>query len=161
MQRAPAQLPAAAALLARHPDIPVVLDHAGKVRKLDGGSADAEKIAAWRAGVTQLAKLPHVRVKLSMLGFLVPGWTDDAAKEAIVIDLVKELLELFGPSRCMFASNWHGSGASSNADYCDECQPTMTELYEKFQGWCDGPLGLDAEAQAMVFAGTAEAFYRI
>ena len=94
-----------------------------------------------------------------MLGFLVPGWTDDAAKEAIVIDLVKELLELFGPSRCMFASNWHGSGASSNADYCDECQPTMTELYEKFQGWCDGPLGLDAEAQAMVFAGT-RGFYR-
>ena len=37
----------------------------------------------------------------------------------------------------------------------------MTELYERFQGWCDGPLGLDAEAQAMVFAGTAEAFYRI
>ena len=93
--------------------------------------------------------------------FLVPGWTDDAAKEEIVVGLVKELLELFGPSRCMFASNWHGSGASSNADYCDECQPTMTELYEKFQAWCDGPLGLDAEAQAMVFAGTAEAFYRI
>ena len=86
---------------------------------MDGGSADAAKIAAWRAGVTQLAKLPQVRVKLSMLGFLVPGWTDDAAKEAIVIDLVKELLALFGPSRCMFASNWHGSGASSNADYCD------------------------------------------
>ena len=96
-----------------------------------------------------------------MLGFLVPGWTDDAAKEEIVVGLVKELLELFGPSRCMFASNWHGSGASSNADYCDECQPTTTELYEKFQGWCDGPLGLDAKAQAMVFAGTAEAFYRI
>ena len=37
----------------------------------------------------------------------------------------------------------------------------MTELYEKFQAWCDGPLGLDAEAQALVFAGTAEAFYRI
>ena len=129
-----------------------MLDHAGKVRKLDGSEGDAARIEAWREGVTALAKLPHVRVKLSMLGFLVPGWTEDAEKEAVVVGLVKELLELFGPSRCMFASNWHGSGASSNADYCDECQPTMTELYERFQGWCDGPLGLDAEAQAMVFA---------
>ena len=138
-----------------------MLDHAGKVRKLDGGSGDAAKIEAWKEGVTQLAKLPHVRVKLSMLGFLVPGWTDDAAKEEIVVGLVKELLELFGPSRCMFASDGYGWGAWSNAHYCDECQPTMPELYERFQGWCDGPLGLDAEAQAMVFAGTAEAFYRI
>ena len=56
---------------------------------MDGGSADAAKIEAWRAGVTQLAKLPLVRVKLAMLGFLVPGWTDDAAKEAIVVGLVK------------------------------------------------------------------------
>ena len=58
-----------------------MLDHAGKVRKLDGSEGDAAKIEAWRAGVTALAKLPQVRVKLSMLGFLVPGWTDDAAKE--------------------------------------------------------------------------------
>lgn len=161
LQCAPAQLQAAAALVARHPQVPVVLDHAGKVRKLDGSHEDGEKLRVWQEGVTELAKLDHVYVKLSMLGFLVPGWTEDAAKEELVIGLVKELLDLFGPSRCMFASNWHGSGASSNADYCDTCEPTMTELYAKFQAWCDGPLGLNEAEQALVFAGTAEAFYRI
>mmetsp|Transcript_10852 Transcript_10852/g.33481 ORF Transcript_10852/g.33481 Transcript_10852/m.33481 type:complete len:316 (+) Transcript_10852:306-1253(+) len=128
LQCAPAQLDAAAALCARHPRVAVVLDHAGKARKLDGSAGDAAKLDVWRAGVAKLAALPQVRVKLSMLGYLVPGWTADAAKEAVVAGLAKELLALFGPRRCMFASNWHGSGSSSNADYCGPAARDPTHL---------------------------------
>jgi len=45
-----------------------------------------------------------------MLGVAVPGWFADAAKEAVVRDLVLEMIALFGPRRCMFTSNWCGKG---------------------------------------------------
>ena len=108
LQCCPAQMEAAAALFSRHADVPVVIDHMGKPRKLaaDGGAEDLAKLASWRAGMTKLAALPHVSCKLSMLGAAVPGWFADAAKEAVLRDLVLEMVDLFGAGRCMFTSNW-------------------------------------------------------
>ncbi|KAH8069761.1 amidohydrolase [Aureococcus anophagefferens] len=88
LQCCPAQLPAAAALCAKHPDVAV----------------------------------PQVCVKLSMLGFAVPGWTEHDGKRALVKSLVKETVDLFGPDRCMFASNWHINGAVSNSDGADSAR---------------------------------------
>ena len=108
LQCCPAQMEAAAALFSRHADVPVVIGHMGKPRKLaaDGGAEDLAKLASWRAGMTKLAALPHVSCKLSMLGAAVPGWFADAAKEAVLRDLVLEMIDLFGAGRCMFTSNW-------------------------------------------------------
>ena len=62
LQCCPAQLPAAAALCARHPSVPVVIDHLGKPRHLaaDGGETDRAKLEEWRAGMEMMARLPQV-----------------------------------------------------------------------------------------------------
>ena len=61
LQCCPAQLPAAAALCARHPSVPVVVDHLGKPRHLaaDGSDADRAALDEWRAGMELMAALPQ------------------------------------------------------------------------------------------------------
>ncbi|KAH8045368.1 amidohydrolase [Aureococcus anophagefferens] len=96
----------------------------------------------------------------------VEAMPDDGVAEAATTasgpsrSLVKETVDLFGPDRCMFASNWHINGAVSNSDGADSCEVTMPELYATFQAWVDD-WGLDAAAQRALFAGTAAKFYRL
>jgi len=106
LQCAPAQLEAAAALIGRHPGVPVVVDHLGKPRLSDDATlvltddaatdvrvqaaSDAAELATWRRGMKAVAAHEHACVKLSMLGYAVPGWAKDAAKEALVESLVHE-----------------------------------------------------------------------
>jgi predicted TIM-barrel fold metal-dependent hydrolase len=66
-------------------------------------SADSAKLAQWRAGMTLLSTLPQVRVKLSMIGYALPGWHRDAGKAALAKALVLEVIAMFGAERCMFS----------------------------------------------------------
>lgn len=162
LQCCPAQMAAAEALVKRHPNVRVCIDHLGKLWRLqvDGGADDAAKLAAWRSAMTGLAALPQVCCKLSMLGSAVPGWPGDAAKEALLKDLVLEVIALFGPKRCMFNSNWHINGAISNSDAPHDADAglTMAGLFERFASWT---AHLSAEDRDWLFAKSAEAFYRI
>lgn len=56
--------------------------------------------------MTALAALPHVHVKLSGLAYIRSEWVTDPAAHAVVKGLVREIVALFGASRCMFASNF-------------------------------------------------------
>jgi len=157
LQCNPCQLMAAAALLARHPDIPVVIDHLGTPKSLMTDEVvDAKKVAEWREGMTAMAALPHVHVKCSMLGYVVPGWHVNAEKEAFLRSLVREVIQLFGARRCMFASNWHVNAAVS--DFGGDTGPSMSQLYTSFQMWV---ADLPELEQEQLFAATAEQFYRI
>lgn len=160
LQCCPAQLPAAAAIFARHPDLCVCIDHMGKSRHLeaDGGAADDAKLAEWRAGMKLMAALPQVHIKLSMLGYAVPGWHSNEAKEALIRSLVRETIALFGAKRCMFNSNWHVNGAVSNSDGKDADGPSMRQLFESFARWV---ADMSKEDQAALFAENARRFYRI
>jgi len=160
LQCAPEQLPAAAAMCARHPGVPVVIDHMGKPRhlKADGGAEDDAKLAEWRSGMAQMAALPQVHVKLSMLGYSVPGWHAEAAKEALLKSLVLETIALFGAKRCMFASNFHISAAGSDSDGASDTGPEMPELFAKFESWV---ADFSDEDKAQLFAGTATEFYKL
>ena len=74
---------------------------------------------------------------------------------------VKELLGLFGPERCMFASNWHINGAVSNSDGPDLASDqdlTMTKKYEFFSSWVSH---MTEDEKEWLFAKSAEKFYRI
>lgn len=86
----------AVALFARFPEVPVVLNHTGLP-----ADRSPEGIAGWRAAVARLAELPQVAVKISGIGIRGRPWTvrDNAP-------IVRTVIELFGPARCMFASNW-------------------------------------------------------
>jgi len=160
LQCAPAQLPAAAALLERHPDVAVCIDHLGKPHRLtaDGGEEDERKLVEWRKGMALMAKLPQVYVKLSMLGYAVPGWHADQGKEDFLRGLVREVIDLFGARRCMFASNFHISAAVSDSDGAFDTGLEMPELYARFDAWV---ADLPETDRHRLFSGSASEFYRL
>lgn len=95
LQCYPGQMPALAELFARHPDIPVIVNHAGMAVLSDPDGADE-----WRRGLAALAALPQVSVKLSGFGFARRDWTP-----GFVRDTVRTVIDLFGTARAMFASD--------------------------------------------------------
>lgn len=95
LQCYPGQMPGLVPLFARHPDVPVIVNHCGMPVM-----SDADGLSDWRRGMTALAALPHVSVKLSGLGFVWRDWT-----MARVRPLLLEAIDLFGAERCLFASD--------------------------------------------------------
>jgi predicted TIM-barrel fold metal-dependent hydrolase len=95
LQCYPAQMPGLAELLARHPDVPVIVNHAGM-----GVDTDTAGVAEWRDGMTALAALPHVSVKLSGFGFIHRDW-----RPAQIRPYFLQAIDLFGVERCMVASD--------------------------------------------------------
>jgi len=178
LQCAPAQLVEAAKLAARHPDVPLVIDHLGKPRivlgpdMLEEGEADseeektinpnltpdAEELEVWRAGMKAMAAVPHVCVKIGMLGYIVPGWVRTPEREAVVRDLVLETVRMFGPGRCMVESNWWASAAASDSDFLSDAAPSAAELIQKLSTWF---ADFSDEEREMLFSGTAKKFYRL
>lgn len=95
LQCYPGQMPGLAPLIARHPDIPVIINHMGMPVL-----TDADGLDDWRKGMKALAALPHVAVKLSGMGFIRRDWTRESIEP-----LVRETIDLFGVNRCAFASD--------------------------------------------------------
>ena len=90
------QMAGAADLAAANPDITFILQHAGMLEDLSTAG-----IAAWRDGMQRLAAQPNVVNKFSGLGTFLHR--NDAAHIAFI---VSESLAWFGPSRCLFGSNF-------------------------------------------------------
>lgn len=90
------QMADAAALAKRHPDIPVILNHTGMPRE-----RDPKGIEGWRQGLRQLAQCPNVTAKISGLGMVDHHWT-----EATIRPFVLDTIDIFDPTRCLFASNF-------------------------------------------------------
>ena len=148
MQLNPHQMLAAAEFVASVPGVPVVIDHLGCL-KLTGGDGDAASLAVWRAGLTALAAVPHVFMKLSMLPYTLAGWHENAEAAATVRGLVREVIALFGTSRCMFASNYP-------VDRLDGV--SFGAMYEAFREWT---ADYSPEEQRALFHTTASGFYRL
>jgi L-fuconolactonase len=91
------QLGSAAALAEALPDVPLVLDHLGKP-PLTGHS-----LGPWRADLARLAACPNVVAKLS--GLVTEAdwdtWSTETLRPA-----VEHALDVFGPARLMFGSDW-------------------------------------------------------
>ena len=108
LQLYPEQMAEAAEFLADHPDVPVIVDHAGSPR-----DASEAGLAPWRDGTARLAALgEHVSVKLSGFGMFDAGWTADSVRP-----LVHHLLERFGPSRVMWGSNFPVDSLMASYDH--------------------------------------------
>ena len=90
------QLSEGAALAARHPHIPLIVNHSGLC--IDHTE---EGIELWKRGLQQLAQQPNVSMKISGLGMTDNSWTAESIRP-----FVADLLACFGPERCMFASNY-------------------------------------------------------
>jgi len=138
LQLYPSQMATAAALAAAHPDIPVIVNHAGMPTDRDEAG-----LMAWRDGLAQLARLPNVSCKISGLAMIDRTWTVDSLRPFVL-----RVIETFGPARCMFASNFpvekvHGSFGDFYAAY-----DAITADFGQ------------AERDQM-FAGTASRIYRL
>ncbi len=95
LQCYPAQMPGLVPLIARHPNVPVIINHLGMPVLTDpDGTTD------WRDGLRALAALPHVAIKLSGLGFIARDWTPESVRPSLL-----EAIDLFGTDRCLFASD--------------------------------------------------------
>ncbi len=91
-----AQMPGAARLAQACPDVTFVLQHAGMLQdRSDAGRA------LWLEGMTQLAACANVVCKLSGLGTF-----PRALDRAHVAEQCATALQLFGPDRCLFGSNY-------------------------------------------------------
>jgi predicted TIM-barrel fold metal-dependent hydrolase len=138
LQIYPGQMPAAARLAARHPDIPMILNHAGMpVEK------DAAGIAAWRSGMRALAAQSNVSVKISGLAMLDWHWTRESIKPFVL-----ETLAIFGADRVMLASNFP-------VDRLFGTFAAFTGAYSSILA------GASQEERSKLFARNAERIYRI
>jgi predicted TIM-barrel fold metal-dependent hydrolase len=136
LQVLPPQLEAAARIAAKHEDVRVVVCHTGLPwqRNEDG-------IRLWRRGMKALAAAPHAYAKLSGPGMVMPCWS--AERFAPFID---ETIDLFGPERCMFASNFP----------TDTLHATLDQTYGAFYRWASA---YSPSEQKALFYDTAASFY--
>eukprot|EP00927_Polykrikos_kofoidii_P067143 TRINITY_DN62657_c0_g1_i1.p1 TRINITY_DN62657_c0_g1~~TRINITY_DN62657_c0_g1_i1.p1 ORF type:complete len:619 (-),score=95.85 TRINITY_DN62657_c0_g1_i1:339-2195(-) len=98
LQCNPHQYAKAAEVIARHPNVVVILNHLGTPQLSDL----ADEAEQYRRGMQALAALPNVYLKVSFLCRIHKQWSE----KKLVLDMVHEMLCLFGISRCMFASNF-------------------------------------------------------
>ncbi|MCU0759700.1 MAG: amidohydrolase family protein [Steroidobacteraceae bacterium] len=138
LQLVPRQMLRVARLLERVPGLRVALCHCGSPWE-----RSREGLAAWRDGLQALAALPHVHCKLSGFGMFDPDWTD-----ASIAPLLEACIEAFGARRCMFGSNFP----------VEKLARPYHALYAAYDRLTTG---LGSEQRQALFAGTAEAFYRI
>lgn len=89
------QMAGLAPLIQRHPDVPVILNHLGMPI-----FAEREGMTRWRYGIRALAACPNVSVKLSGLGFVTRDWTAET-----MAPVLREVIDVFGTTRVMFASD--------------------------------------------------------
>ena len=93
----PPHIPVAIEAMNRVPDLRCVIDHIAKPDIALG------QVEPWLEGMRTLAQIPTMHVKLSgmITEAAVPGW-----KSADLAPYVQHMLELFGPQRSMFGSDW-------------------------------------------------------
>ncbi|MGW3109590.1 amidohydrolase family protein [Streptomyces sp. NPDC001100] len=131
------QLDQAIRLAEHFPDLPQVLDHAGKP------DLARQDIADWERGIRQLATHPHVVCKVS--GLITEAdhthWTTADIRPAWDV-----LVSAFGPQRLMFGSDWP---VANLAGGWNRWAATVDEL---LTGWSES----DIDA---LLAGIATTFY--
>lgn len=132
----PPQLGAIRRLLARYPEMPVVIDHGAKPR------IAASEIDDWAQEMRGIARDSRAFCKLSGLATeAAPGWGVETLAPYVAV-----LLEAFGPSRLMFGSDW--PVLNENGDYLGWVAAAEALTAE-----------LSAEEEAQIFGGVAASFY--
>ncbi len=120
------------------PDQAFVLEHAGMLEdRSDAGWAE------WRRFMGRLARHPNVSTKLSGLGTFLRAATAEAWAP-----VVRPALDIFGPERCMFGSNFP----------IEKLWTDYAGLFSAFEGCI---AHLDEAARRAALHGTAARVYRL
>ena len=138
LQAYPRQLERVAEIAARHDDVPLVIVHTGFP-----WDRSREGVADWRRAMKRLAELEHCFAKLSGPQMMTLDWSVDSFRE-----FIDGAIELFGPQRCMFASNVPPDAVRQSYD----------DIYQAFYQWASSYS--ESECRAM-FHDTAARLYRL
>ncbi len=127
-------------ILTRYPDLRCVIDHCMKPQI----RAHPDGFEEWKLGMTRLAKDTNAFCKLS--GIVTE--TDGGWRVEDLHPYVDHLLDVFGPERMMWGSDW-----------------PVCLLQASYGEWRDAAetlaSGLSVSQRARLFGGTAVAFYRL
>ncbi|MCY4286684.1 MAG: amidohydrolase family protein [Thiotrichales bacterium] len=128
-------------LIARYPELPVVVDHCAKPCIRNGSDGDGG-LTSWAPKLARVASHAHVMCKLS-------GLLTEAASGAGVKNLapyVAHVLDVFGAGRVMWGSDW-----------------PVLEMASTYEAWTDVTRrlvgDLTPEERSAVWGGNAARFY--
>ena len=138
LQAYPGQFAHLAALIAKHPDTQLILNHTGMALPGDPDGWDV-----WRRGMAALAALPNVAVKISGMGFTWRPWTVELARSYVL-----ETIDLFGTDRAMFASNFPTDKLFGSFDRHFDAYDAITADFS-------------ADERVALFGGNANRIYRL
>ena len=128
-----------AEMMGKFPDQAFVVDHLGKP---DIGRG---QIQPWRQEMEQIARMEHVYCKLS--GMVTEACWHDWKRDDF-LPYMKCIVEMFGPRRVMFGSDWPVCLLAGGYE-------EVVEIVERYLG------KLSEDERAAVRGGTALDFYRI
>ena len=146
-----------AALARACPDASIVLNHVGLPLRYGAyAGRHAEVYAVWREGIAEVAACPNVTVKLGGLVMRLAAFDYNARpappSSAELADhwrpWIEPCIELFGPERCTFESNFP----------VDKMGVTYAALWNAFKRIA---AGASADEKAALFTGTARRAYRL
>jgi L-fuconolactonase len=151
------QLAEALDLARAYPDVTMIIDHLGGPLAAGpyAGRRD-ELFEPWKADIAALAALPNTRIKLGGLGMKVGGFTfHERAEPPTSRQLadawrpyVDTAINLFGPARCMFETNFPVcKGQFSARAFWNACKLLAA--------------GASAAEKTALFSGTARSVYRL
>ncbi|HVP76830.1 MAG TPA: amidohydrolase family protein [Thermodesulfobacteriota bacterium] len=151
------QLMELADLARAFPDTPIIVNHTGGILGIGpyAGKRD-ESFREWKRGVMELASCPNVMMKLGGLG--MPrcgfGWHEQV-KPASSTELAAAMapyyrfcIEVFGPERCMFESNFP----------VDKVSYSYTILWNAFKRICES---FSPKERSALFHDTAVKAYQL
>lgn len=151
------QIPEVTDLARAFPETPLMLDHVGGILGIGPYAGRRhEEFARWKADISELAKCPNVSVKLGGLGMAICGFDfhkrEVPASSAELADAwrpyIETCIEVFGPQRSMFESNFPVDRVS-----CDYA--TLWNALKRLAS------GASVDEKAMLFKDTARKFYRL
>ncbi|WP_191237333.1 amidohydrolase family protein [Cobetia marina] len=125
-------------LLQRHPEMPVVINHAGVP-----GDRHPDTLREWSHALARVAVWPQVMIKFSGLGIAGQAWRLEDNREVFAI-----VLRHFGVQRVMFASNFPVDGL-------------VTSLDTLWQAFKDLSRGLSPEHRLKLFCDNAVRCYSL
>jgi predicted TIM-barrel fold metal-dependent hydrolase len=136
----PGTLLAGRDVAAAHPDLLVVIGHAGFPER-----RDPEHRAWWQREMAALAVLPNVVVKISGLATVDHAWTVDSLRPWVL-----DTIDLFGTERVMFGTNW-------------PVETLFSGYLEAVDAWrvIVAEAGFDRDTQARLLGGNALRHFRL
>jgi L-fuconolactonase len=154
------QLAEVADLANAFPDVTIIVNHIGGPMALGpyAGQRENRVFNDWKAGIEPLAGCANIDVKLGGLGMPTYGFaheTLDAPPDSLTLaedwkPYFDVLINAFGPSRCMFESNFP----------VDKVSCSYTSMWNAFKRISD-ELGMSATEKNDLFYGTAARAYRM